>query len=368
MPSRRRGIGLVVLAACLLLATGISAAQQPVVPDRDHPRQVFIERDVGPNGADRLIFVDLLTGEERPLDVDGDRYIIAHNGVLYLDRATRRVLLAAPTGSIIEHPFIQPGPQTRRIDWLVSNDGRSIAWTLTEGTPSALATATWVADIDGTNARQVLADGPRDGIRAFPVAFDEARATLFMDYQPDTIGDITPFRQYAGLFSVDLATGEAKSLPGEPGCFCGAGINAGYFLRLALAENLAGFSLRAYALTSGQMQTIPGPDLTHYTQGGDVLIAPDGTRAVYALSQVLGFGTTGQTAQTIYLYVDLVNMAQRVLIQPTDLHLKPIAWTEDNSAVLYSDPTQNGTWKITIADSSLTRVARATFLGTLLPR
>lgn len=368
MRSRRRGAVLVALAVCLLLATGIALAQQPVVPDRDHPRQVFIERDAGSSGRDRLIFVDLLTGEERPLDVDGDRYAIAQNAVIYLDRATRRVMLATATSSPIEHPFIQPTPETRRIDWLVSNDGRSIAWTLTEGAPTALVTTTWVAEIDGTNARQVLTDGPRDGIRAFPVAFDEARATLFMDYQPDTIGDITPFRQYAGLFSVDLTTGEAASLPGEPGCFCGAGINAGYFLRLALAENLAGFSLRASVLASGQMQTIPGPDLSVYTQGGDVLIAPDGTRAVYALSQVLGFGTSGQSAQTVYLYVDLVNMTQRMLIQPTDLHLKPIAWTEDNSAVLYSDPTQNGTWKITIADSSLTRVARATFLGTLLPR
>ena len=90
-------------------------------------------------------------------------------------------------------PSSSPSDGVTRIDWNISHDEQTIAWTETSGDPSALTTTTWIAGIDGADSAQVFSDGPRNGIRAYPVAFSEDKSILYMDYQPNTIGDLTPF-------------------------------------------------------------------------------------------------------------------------------------------------------------------------------
>jgi hypothetical protein len=343
----------------LLLLFALPARAQTIAP-----QQVFVIRDYDVSGRDRLVFIDLLTGTERYIDVPGDRYIALPDGVLYVDTEARRVMYAAANGAISAHPFIQLG-DARRIDWILSPDGTRIAWTLTTGAPDALTTVTTVATLDGTQSAPPITDGPREGIRAFPVAFSADGGALIMDFQPDTLGDLTPFRQYAALFSVDLATGERQSLPGEPGCFCGAGTDGRLFVRMGLAGGRAGFDINVYNLSSGTGRIIPSLSLDTYTQGGDVLISPDGTRALYALGQVRNFGTPNQTLQTVFVLVDLLTMTQRPLVEPINTLIRPVAWTEDNTAVLFTSPMRNGTWKLNIADDTLQAVAEAAYIGVI---
>jgi hypothetical protein len=339
---------------CTLLAVHAASAQSS-------GWQVFVERGV--EGGDRLIFINLITGEETSTVVNGNQYTVLPTGVLFEDAETHRALVATPDGQVEPHPLIQPGEFARRVDWTVSSDGRALAWTITGGTPTQLTTTTWVWD--GENTRQVFVDGPHDGIRAFPIAFNSGRDILYMDYQPDTIADFTPFRQYAALFSLDLETGETRSLPGEAGCFCGGGIAGGKFLRLTLAES--GFDLHVVNLENGLQQRIEGIGLSDYTQGGDVLISPDGARAVYALAQVQGFGTSEQALQTVFILVDLATMTQSRWIETGDLFLHPVAWTDDASAILLTSPQQNGTWKANVEQNTLQSIATVTYLGTMLP-
>lgn len=329
-----------------------------------HRWQVFVERDIDELGFDRLVFVDMLTGEESEVEVFGERYTPVANGVMFYDAAGDRVMLATPEGRIREHPFIQPGGGTRRVDWLVSPDGKTLAWTLTNGdSASALTTVTTVANIDGTNPRQALVDGPREGIRALPVAFSADNTTLYMDFQPDGIGVLTPFRQYAGLFSVDMETGAQDFLPDEPGCFCGAAIEAGLFLRLSVTDDLSGFDVLVYNLLGQVEQMIPALALANYTQAGDLLIAPDGTRAVYALAQVRGFGSANQSVRTVFVLVNLEDMTQTALTEPITTYVQPVAWTEDNSAVIFTSPEYDGTWKVNLGDGTLDQVAVVTYVG-----
>lgn len=349
-----------LLVALLLLAGAVSA--QSEVPARNHPRQVFLLRNAG-TGGDRLVFLDLLTGDQSELETAGEDYTIVGGSVMYLDRATNRVMLSTADGRAIEHPFVQLEGDARRVDWVIG--GSKIAWTLTSGAPTALITTTWVANLDGSERRQLFSDGPRESIRAYPVAFDSAGTILYMDYQPDIIGDITPFRQYAGLFSLDLNTGEMMTLPGEPGCFCGAGIGAGRLVRLTLAANSTGFDVRMRDLERGTDRAVPGLGLPEFTQGGDVLISPDGRYAAYALAQIRGLGTPSQSLRTVIALVDLANGTQRALTQPADRLLRPIQWTEDNSALLLVDPAQNVTLKASLRDGSLDVVANAVYIGTL---
>lgn len=353
----RRLLSVLLILGVLLPLT--ARAQAPAAP-----QQVFVIRDYDVSGRDRLVFIDLLTGAERYIDVPGDRYTALPGGVLYVDTDMRRVMYAAADGVVSEHPFIQLG-DARRIDWIISPDGARIAWTLTRGSPDALTTVTTVAALNGTVAAPPITDGPREGIRAFPVAFSADGSALILDFQPDTLGDLTPFRQYAALFSVDLASGARRSLPGEPGCFCGGGTDGRLFVRMALAQGRAGFDLQVYNLLTGAGETIPGLSLDTYTQGGDVLISPDGTRALYALGQVRGFGTPNQTLQTVFVLVDLLTLTQRPLVEPINTLIRPLAWTEDNTAVLLTSPTRNGTWKLDIAGETLQAVAEAAYIGVI---
>jgi hypothetical protein len=333
--------------------------------------QVFLLRNVDETGLDRLIFVDVFTGEETTAEVSGERYTIAGNNVLFFDTSLRSVRLAAPNGTVRDHPFIRTDNSTYRIDWVLSQDNTLIAWTVTQGTSQALITYTTVADIDGVLPRQILIDGPLQGIRAMPIAFSDDQTLLYMDYQPDGISDLTPFTQYAGIFSLNIPqdaagqVGEPNFLPGEPGCFCGGGIGAGWFLRLALTSDLTGYNVRVYNILGGVEQVIPALPLRSYTQAGDFLISPDGTRAVYALAQVEGFGTANQTVTTVFALVDLQDMSQALLGDPITTFVHPIAWTEDNTGLIFTTPERDGTWKISVINGALTNIADATYIGTL---
>ncbi len=337
----------------------------PISAQNSATWQVFLQRSTTGTGVDRLTFINVLTGEETAIEVSGERYTPAADAVLFFDRATAQVMLAAPDGELRSHPFIQPGADTRRVDWLISPDSSHIAWTLTSGTPQSLTTITTIANLNGSESRQVLVDGPRDGIRALPVAFNADNTILYMDFQPEGVADFTPYPQFAGLFALDVETGEQNYLPGEPGCFCGAGFGSGLFLRLKVAEDLNGFDLSVHNLAGQVTQTLPAITLNNYTQAGDIVIAPDGTKAVYAVAQIRNFGAPSQSVRTVFVLVDLSTMSQTRLTDPITTFVEPLAWTEDNSAIIFTSRQRDGTWKISLGDGSLDRVAAATYLGVI---
>lgn len=357
MPLLRRTL----LILLLLLAVPVRAQHA----DGGPVWQVFVTRNVDAAGQDRLSFLDLATGEETAVMVNGERFTVVGDAVMYYAPTEARVRVAQPNGLVGDHPFIQPQANTRRVDWLLSPDGKQIVWTLTAGNPNALSTVTMIAASDGSNTRQVFVDGPRDGIRAMPLAFSPDGGTLIMDYQPDSIGELTPFRQHAGLFAVDLATGNSTMLPGEPGCFCGGGVGAGRFVRLALTDDLRGYDVHLYDLPDGPLSVIDALNLVGFTQAGDVLVSPDGMNAVYALAQINGFGTPGMTLRTVFVRVNLAERTQTALTQPVTTFVRPVAWTDDNHAVLLTSPTLDGTWKINLTDGNLVRVAGATYVGVI---
>ncbi len=348
---------LVVLLLLLAFAPRTRAALNGV--------QVFLQRETGADGADQLTFINPLTGEPLTVDVRGERYTLAGDSVLYFDPSSNALRQAFPDGSLRAHPFIQPGPNTRRLDWVLSPDFSRIAWTLTEGQSDSLTTLTTVAFLNGTNPRPILTDGPRNGIRALPVAFSADSTVLYMDFQPDGIGDYTPYPQYAGMIAVDIGTGAWDYLPDEPSCFCGAGFGAGYFARLKVNDALTGFDLHLYNLAGQVHQVIPAQVLRDYTQAGSVLISPDGRQAVYVLAQVRDFGRPGQSVRTMFMGADLQTLTQSPLTDPVSTYLEPLAWTEDNSAVIFTSRQTDGTWKIYPAQGRLEKVSEATLLGTL---
>jgi len=349
----------IIFIALLLILKPVVLNAQP-----DVPWQIFLDADIDEFGRDRITFVNPFIDDEISVEVLGERYTLLEQEIMFFDVASRQVMLIMADGTLTKHPFIQPGPMTRRVDWIVSPDRKLIAWTLTEGdSQRALTTVTTIANLNGTNPRQVLVDGPRDGIRALPVAFNVDRTQLYMDFQPDAIGALTPFQQYAGLFALDIESGKTTLLPDEPACFCGAMVRGDVFIRLVLSDDLSGFDVRVYDLANDTMMTIDAISLGGFTQAGDMRISPDGQQAVYVLSRLEGFGSEDQSVETALVGVDLQAFTQRVLIQPQPAFLKPVSWTENNSALIFTRSDDGDTWKLDLTDESVERIAAASFLG-----
>ena len=324
--------------------------------------EIYVEQDIDESDTDRLQFIDLLTGEINVLEVTGERYTPLGDYLLYFDALNRMVMTARPDGTTEPHPFIQLGA-ARRVDWIVSSDERLIAWTLTYDNSAGLTTVTTVANPNGANQNLVLSDGPRnDGVRVFPVGFTVENSELILDAQPDGIGDIAPYRQYANLFQLSLIDGTITPLSHETSCFCAASVRAGQLLRLAINNNFSGFDVTVTNLADGDIQTISSTGLVNYTQGGNILISPDGTQAVYALSQV-EITSAEPVVQTVIMLVNLENMTQRQLSEPVDSYLRPLVWTENNTAVLVSIPDRNGTWKIDLSTGDLQGITSNTYTG-----
>lgn len=362
MPVSRRFI-LTLLFVCLL-PLAVSQAQGDLL---HHRWEVYLERDVAEDGVDRLVFLDILSGATTTADIAGERYTPLDDSILFFDPRAQQVMQALPTGRVEPHPFITLADGARRVDWLVADDARWLVWTLTYAEGQALRTVTWLATHAGTEPTLILEDGPRsDGVRALPVAFDLARNRLIMDAHPDGLGRFAPYTQYAGLFSVSLADDRTISiLPNEPSCFCAAAFSVDQFVRLAITEDFTGFDVRVTPLGSTATQTIPAYTVENFTQAGDILIAPDGRQAIYALSQIENFGALDQAVNTIFVLVDLVALTQRPLGEIITTYVHPQRWSDDNTTILFTSPQRAGTWKINIDDGALTRVAELSYLGTL---
>ena len=365
----RTCLSLCILLLGMALPLAAQDAEETPPPAEDlfasHTWEIYLNRTAGAGGQDQVLFVDVLTGEMTQVDVTGERYSVVSNAVWYFDYQTLRMMLLEPGQPPREHPFIQLEESARRVDWLISPDGRSVAWTLTLGEPERLSTITYLSKLDGTMRREIFRDGPREGIRALPVAFSQDASLLYMDAHPDGLGRFVAYTQYAGLFQVDIETGAVSTLPGEPACFCGAGIFDSTYLRLALTSDLSGFDVRYYDLVAGFDLSIPAIRLPNFTQAGEVLIAPGGNQAVYALSQIQNFGTPNQSVRTVFILVDLLAQTQRALTEPITTYVYPVRWTEDNSAILFASPQRTGTWKINLEDGALVKVAEASYLGSV---
>ena len=326
--------------------------------------QVFVTHDRA-TALDTLSFVAMQDGNTTTLEVDGERYTPYGEHILFFDRLNGQVMLAHPNGALTPHPFIQPDTHTAYMEWVVDESTRQIAWTLARRAPTGeLSTLTTLAHVDGTNPRVLLEDVPRQGVRALPLAFIRNHSALLMDYQPDQIGALTPYDEFAGMFQVAFdAPNQAKLLPNEPGCYCAGDLQGRVFVRLSLSDDLSGFEVHLHDLLNQTSTILPPIRLSGFTHAGDMMISPDERVALYALAQVEKFGSAEQTVRTAYVLVDMLAQTQTILMPPSAVRFRPLQWTQNNASVLFYDPEQNGTWELRLDLPRFEKIANARFIG-----
>lgn len=327
--------------------------------------EVYIEQDIDDTQQDRLIFINLLTGEIITHDINGDRYTLLENSVLFHDTAEKRLKTLSPTQTEpVIHPFISYHPENYRVDWVVSDDGQSIAWTITNQEPDGtFSTFTYVSGINRSSLREVLRDENREDLRIAPFAFRSGSSKLILDVQPDLLSQYSIYEQHTGLFELDLETGVISPLPDNARCYCGADILENILVRLDDQLNAIRINLE-----SGTSTTIPENRANGFNHAGDMLIAPNQQLAIYATSQVYQYGSPSQFEETIFMLIDLEDGNQRPLNDPIRSVVHPIIWSEDNSSVLFRSEQFPGTWKIAIEDGTITKVANGALLGTITTR
>lgn len=365
---RRRFIWVVVVLICMAASVPVLARAQG---SGSAPVEVYVQRSVAelPAGMARLLFVNTVTGEITSADVTGEEFTIVEGYVLYRDPASGIIYRTWPDGGTETHPFIQPAPETARIDWVVSPNHEWIAWMLTNQVSGGVQTITTLARADGTAPRVILTDGPDAFVRAVPIALTDDWQ-FFFDRQPQGVGNFFFYRQYASLYRLD-AGAEAPQpalLPFEPNCFCGAGIapNGRYFARLEQVTEAGGYDVRLWDIPAN-IDSFARSLNVNYEAAGAVLVAPDGRRVVYSLANDLAVDSAGSGRERFMLaLMDATSGEQRQLVYNQLLvPLLPLAWTEDGEGVVLVNPRQDGTWKLNLQSGDIRQVSAATWVGTI---
>ncbi len=361
--------GLVLLAAAVVSIGVMTARAQD---NGNGSVEVYVMRTPpgGVDGAARLFFIDAVTGETITADVSGDRFSIVGDYVLYQDPASQTVFRAWPDGRTEPHPFIQPAPETVRLDWVVSPNRQWIAWTLVDRVENdALQTVTTLTRADGTNPRVIMLDGPDAFLQVVPLALTN-EGIFFFDRQPQGVGDYFFYPQYASIhrLDTDAEVPTPELLPFEPNCFCGAGLSADghYFARLERLSDDGGYDVRLWDLPAGVDVEAPSLAVSYQTAGG-VLVAPDGRRVVYSLANNLTIDSVESGRERFMLaVVDRDSGSQRpALFNQFLVPLLPVAWTEDGSGVILTNPRQDGTWKLILETGEVRQVAGGTLVGVI---
>ena len=333
-----------------------------------HSWDVFLRADPGSPGETDVIFVDLLTGESASVSTLGERYTLLDDAVLYFDIADQQVKLVKPDGVIREHPFITMTSADYRLNWAVSDDRGQVAWAVSQRSADGqLTTFIMLADRSGSQIRQLLAYGPRAGIRLLPVAFGAEGTTLYIDVHADGAELASPYTRRSNMFLLDFGGDSVATrlLPGAASCFCAVGFGKDVMLRLAPSGEPDSTQVEIYNIQSGAARVIVPVSRGDYDEAGNVLLSPDDSLAIYALTRASGFRAPERELRTVLVLADIVNARQRVLGPALTALARPIMWTEDNGAVLFTLEGRAGTWKLQLDDGEAIKVADATYLGLL---
>lgn len=354
----------------VLLAAAISTFGQDVVQPgmRQHTWDVFARRNAENAAQTDLIFINLLSGERTTIGALGQQFALTSSGVIYFDPQAGQVKLAKADGIIRDHPIIHSSPDMHRVDWVVSEGGDQIVWTISQNVSDGqLITATWLADVAGAEIRELLVYGPRDGIHLLPVAFGDGGNEIYMEAHVDGSDGLSPYVLRTGLFALVPSADElhTRALPGNQNCFCAVGFGANRMLRLAPNLESGGLDVEVYPLDGGERQIIPALSRGNYRHGGNLLLNADGTQALYALSQMRDSAAEIDEIRTVLIHVDISNGRQRIASSPIPDLAHPLDFTDNDRAVLFTTRHSNLTYKLDLENGLQAEVADAVYLGQL---
>jgi hypothetical protein len=347
---------LVALAGAGMLPVCVGA--QGGVPRR---LDVFVEQDPE-TGTASIYFVDTLSGLSTVVDASsGTRFTLVGDYVLYERRYSGVVMRAAPDGTQQPHPFIRRDIGFQAVRWVVSPDGRAIAWVQVDMAGRSEAYVAWA---DGSDWRQMPISSPEPPLELYPVWLTNGMTAFFYDvaYRAEP-ARTNPYPTYRHLTEYSILGEAFYDLPQEPNCLCSAAFtpDGRIFARLEAEDGEGPFALRVWDVPSDANIRIPAPEL-FFPLAGDLILNDKGTFAAYNVASASGADADPQYALVV---VDMVAEQQTLPLDPGPVRYRPVAFIDEDSALLLTGVTTNGTYKLNLTSGEFQRVADLSYLGTI---
>ncbi|MBI5960755.1 MAG: hypothetical protein HY866_18595 [Chloroflexi bacterium] len=344
---------LLVFSAALLLGL-FSPAHAQDTPARV---EVFLAQNLQ-TGEARISFMDPLSGLSRVVNVEnGQRFLLVGNYVLYEKVATGAVMRANADGTLEPHPFIRRAVDTRSLYWVASADGRAVAWVQVN---QAGVSEAYTALADGSDLRQLPISTPGAALELFPLAITNDPRRFFYDAAHPVPATDNLYDVFTHVVEYHMVGEVFVPLPDEPNCPCAASISAdGRILgRLEAAQGIGPFALHIWDMPTGADILIPAPGLP-FRVAGDLLLNNTGTLAVYSASAEAAGG------QHTLILADMVTQSQIALLTPGPARYRPLAFIDEDNALLLAGISEGGTYKFDLANKTLQRVSNEIYLGTI---
>ncbi|MEP7287011.1 MAG: hypothetical protein ABI947_14745 [Chloroflexota bacterium] len=329
------------------------------------PFDVFVNHNISKNQAG-LFFVDSRTGLSNVVVTNGTRHTLLGNGVLYLENDTKAIKIAYPNGRTDPFPAIEVNNAKAQVDWVVSPNGKQIAWTVSLAGEQSLLSDLFVAGADGSAKKLVLHTSSTKGVDTIPLAVTDDGTQVFYARQTRDPQAYQLFATASDVFSVDIASGQPTELPGKTECLCALGFaaNGHPFVRLQPAGDSGGFDALILDPSIKLETQISAPQLTH-RQAGNLLMSRDGGTIIYTSARGVPPAKGVPPEQYAVIVADVSRREQHVVVAPQKINLRPIAFEHGNTVAILVNADGDGTYKLSLKDGNLLPVSAYTFLGTI---
>lgn len=353
-------VAITFLALCLLSDPAQAQTSQA------GPFDVFLNSSIS-KGRPGLFFVNMRTGLSTTAVTNGTRHAVLGGGVLFQENDTDALKMAYPDGHIEPYAPIQPsGGQT--VNWIASGNGKWIAWSIAQSQAQSLLSDMYVAGADGSGAKLVLHASSTKNVDTIPLALSDDGGTVFYTRQTHDTQPYQLFPVATDVFSVDVASGKATTLPGKTDCACAVGFSPDgqRFARLEAAGDQTGFGIHLWNLSINVDSRINPPQIAHH-QAGNVLISHDGNVIVYTSAHGVAPAKGVPPEQFAVVAVNVPQQLQRVIVSPLKSNLRAVAFSPDDSAVIMVGTDTDGTYKLRLKDGDFRLVSVYTYIGTIMP-
>lgn len=340
------------------------------------PIDVFLTYDSTNNTA-QLYFANNLTGLSAETTISGyttadvllQEFRVAANGVVFAESSNGAPRLATPGGTVLDFDFI---PQSEvpplAIDWVLSEDGTTLAWAELSFANERWQAALFTARLDGTNLHELPTPPapaqPTLRVRLLGVSNDANRVLLDIDHPIEARQRGQAFDTYTSLRLYSANNRIYAPLAENVNCPCPASVadDLQYLLLLERPIIGNGFNLYRWTLNSGTPRIVPAND-TVFQQGGDVVYHVEDNLALYSLVGLEGGEQATGSAVTV---VDFTSGNQRIIRGPVASNLRVQALLGRDQGAIVVDLNTSTTFKLDLENNSLEAIAAKIWLGTIL--
>lgn len=362
----RAGLALIIAATLLYSQSEASYAQFV-------PIDVFVTH----NAADSrvtLYFANNLTGLSATTQIDGyanaetilDNFKLAANGVIYTNPANGNPQFITPGGRVEPLAFI---PQSTipplTIDWVISEDGTTLAWAELSFAENQWRANIFTASIDGSNLTQ-LPTPPASSqatlrVRLLGVANDASRVLLDIDSPVAERESGQSFATYTTLRLYNSTTRIYLPIATTNTCPCPASVADDLTSLIQLERPIVGngYAVRVWNINTNTSQSVAAED-TIFQQGGGIVASDNSGIALYSLTRVEG--AQALTGSGIGV-VNFINNTQRVVRGPQNSNLRVQRLAERGENAIIIDLATNTTFKFDLETNSFTLIADKMWLG-----